>query len=459
MPSIDDFATWEPVLRLLRAANARSLAVPGGHVSGRIGNGWSLPLPRRIPSPGQAARTEDIRDELDAVERVRSALADAGSGSISFAARIAPSGRTVLDLFGSSVAVESGIGGPHPGSLVLVEDAVPEPWRRLPDPAPEAVPSPSVDRAALERTLRERIPDAVGAPEEEIAATEARLGVPLPDELKVLYRVTRAKWRNSRADRGAAMRVEDAVGCEVFSLDGLYVADASSRPCLWQFAAMEAVETSPDAEVQGIVGSPGWIAFGDNGGGDRIAVDLTPGPRGHIGQIIMLSHEENVGADIVADSLTDLVMRRPDERRGNRRGDEPSAVAWVNHVSVKSVRAAAHHGLEALSIGVCDGEPFSLAPLVGLPRLRTLGARAGTLADPLEIAELTRLEFLRLGPEDWRVLLDAGAVPRGLAAAFIEVAGDRHPAPVVDLANELLGLWDRPPIPRTTLEGDLGPAT
>jgi hypothetical protein len=27
----------------------------------------------------------------------------------------------------------------------------------------------------------------------------------------------------------------------------------------------------------------------------------------------------------------------------------------------------------------------------------------------------------------------------------------------VDLANEILALWDRPPITRTVLEGDLGP--
>ncbi|MEU1621050.1 SMI1/KNR4 family protein [Streptomyces sp. NPDC005722] len=458
MSSIHDFTTWEPLLRVLRAGNAERLAAPGGHVAGRIGRGsWSVPMPPRLPAPGRALQIEDVQDEFDAVERVRSALADAGVEDVPFTAEIEPDGRTVLYLHGSSPAVETGIGGAHPGALVLVEDAVPEPWRRLPEPAPEAVASPTADPAWLERTLRERIPDAIGATEAEIAEVEQRLGVVLPDELKALYRVTRARWEDWADDYEAAKRVFGAVGCELLSLDDLYVADAASRPCPWEFAAIEAVVTAPDAAVQGVVGSPGWIAFGDNGGGDRIAVDLTPGPRGHRGQVVILSHEENVGAGLVADSLTDMVADRRPTHTGEQRTGEPEAVAWVNTGSLGSVAAAAHPGLEVLYIGVREGEPLSLAPVVGLPRLRALTAYPGTLADPLEIAGLTGLEYLELGPEHWRVLLDAGAVPRGLLAAAIEVHGDRHPLPVVDLANEILALWDRPPIPVTVLEGHLGP--
>ncbi|MEC4017053.1 SMI1/KNR4 family protein [Streptomyces sp. H27-D2] len=458
MPSIHDFTTWEPVLRLLRAANAESLAAPGGHVAGRIGpDGWSLPLRRRLPPPGRAAQVEDMQDEFEAVKRVQSALADAGADGIPFVAEISPSGRTMLHLLGPSPAVEAGI-GPYPGSLILVEGSVPEPWRRLPEPAPGVVPAPSVDLASLERTLRERIPGAIGATEAEIAAAEARLGVALPDELKVLYRVTRARRGDWGGDYEAAERVFEAVGCELFSPDDLYIADAPSRPCPWEFAATAAVATPPDAAVQGLVGSPGWIAFADTGGGDRIAVDLTPGPRGHTGQIIVLDHEQNIGADLLADSLTDLVMNGRGEGRSGRRGDKPPVVARVNVGSLTSVQAAADAGLEVLSIGVWDGEPLSLAPVTGLPRLRTLTAYPGTLADPLEIAKLTGLEFLQLGPEEWRVLLDAGAVPRGLSAAAIEVRGNRHPLAIGAIANELLALWDRPPITPTVLEGHLGPA-
>lgn len=458
LPSIHDVTTWEPLLQLLLQDNAERLSAPDGYVAGHIGRGsWSVPAARPAFQPGRAALVSDMQTEWDAVGRVRDVLEASDIDEVSFMLETPASGKALLHLFDRGPAVESGV-GTHLGALVLVEGAVPEPWRRLPDPAPDAVPAPTADAALLERTLRERLPGAIGATEDEIAAAEARLGVTLPEELRALYRVTRGRWRDLGEDYSAATRMAKAVGCELLALDEVYVADAESRPAPWEFAAMDAVETRFDAAVQGLVGSPGWIVFGDTGGGDRIAVDLTPGPMGHLGQIIVMSHEENCGAGLVADSLTDLVLdQRPEEGRGAGREEQPSLVAWVNRSGIPSVTAAAHPGLEALSIGVWEGEPLSLAPLFGLPRLRTLTAYPGTLADPLEIARLGGLEFLRLAPEDWRVLLDAGAVPRGLSAAAIEVQGERDPLPVIELANEILALWDRPPITRTVIEADLGP--
>ncbi|SDM08345.1 SMI1 / KNR4 family (SUKH-1) [Nonomuraea maritima] len=455
MPSIHDFMTWEPLLRLLHVDNVESLGASGGHVAGQIGhNAWSLPLLPRFPTPGRALQADGMRDDLDAVERVQNALLDAGLDAISFAAEVSPTGRAVLHLFTTSSAVEEGI-GPYPGSLILVDGSVPQPWRRSPDPVLGAVQAPSVDLALLERTLRERMPGATGATEAEIAATEARLGVALPDELKALYRVTRGQRQDWGDNYAAADRVIEAVGCELFPLDDLYIADAASRPYLWRFAATEAAGTLPNATVQGVVGSPGWIAFGASGGGDRIAVDLTPGPDGHVGQIIVLDHE--IGADLLAESLTQLVVNRPTVQHFSRRGEESPVIARVNINALTSIQAAAHPSLEVLCIGVWDGEPLSLAPVTGLPRLRTLTAYPGTLVDPLEITKLTGLEFLELGPEEWRVLLDAGAVPHGLSAAAIQVHGNQHPLPIVALANDLLSLWNRPPITVTVLNGDLGP--
>ncbi|XRQ07260.1 SMI1/KNR4 family protein [Actinomadura welshii] len=458
MSSIHDFATWAPLLGLLRAGNAESLAAPGGHVAGRIGtHGWSVPLPRRLPPPGRALQTEDVQDENDAIQRVQSGLEHAGLADISFTAEMSPTGRTVLHLLTAGPSVERGL-GPYPGSLILVEGAVPEPWRRLPEPVPGATPAPSADPRSLKRALEERLGGANGAAEAEIAAAEERLGVALPDELKVLYRVAPPQGRN--ADYATVKRVYEAVGCDVLPLDEVYVADAASRPCPWEHAAMEAVSTPPGAAVQGVVGSPGWIVFGDNGGGDRIAVDLTPGPRGHVGQIIMLSHETSIGAHLLADSLTAFVVSGEDDADDEDDEDERPAVARVNIGNLMSIEAAAHPRLEVLSIGVWEGEPLSLAPVLGLPRLRTLTACPGTLADPLEIAALDGLEFLEVGPVEWRRLLDAGAVPRSLSAAAIDVPGrGPHPLPIVDLANDILALWDRPPITRTVLEGDLAPAT
>lgn len=455
MSPIHELATWEPLLRLLHKDNSERLAAPGGHVAGQISQGgWSVPVRRRSPPPGRASLVEDMQEEYDAVGRVHTALAESGVEGVAFVAEISPAGRAVLHLIETGPAVERGIGGPHPGPILLVEGAVPEPWRRLPDPADSVSPDPAADPAALERTLRERLPDAIGATEEEIAATEERLGLALPEELKALYRVTRARWEDWDGDYDRAEPVYDAVGCELLPLDHLYVAEASTRRCYWRFAAKEAVVTPPDAKVQGLAGSPGWIVFGDNGGGDRLAVDLTPGPRGHRGQIVLIGHEDTIGADLLAASLTDLVRNGEHEERARRR--EAPAVAYVNVASLGSVEEAVHPDLEVLSIGVLpEGAPVSLAPVVGLPRLRTLSAYPGTLADPLEIGRLTGLEYLELAPEQWRTLLDAGAVPRSLLAAGIEAHGEHHPLPVVDLTNELLALWDRPPMTRTVLEGDL----
>ncbi|MGI5507932.1 SMI1/KNR4 family protein [Streptomyces sp. CA-106131] len=389
LPSVHDFATWEPVLRLLRDSGAKEQAAPSIRVAGRIGQqGWSLPLRRRLPPPGRAAQVEDMRDEMEAVERVRHALADAGVDNLSFTAEISPAGKTALRLLGPSPAVEPGIGTPHPGALILVEGAVAQPWLCLPDPVPGAVPAPSADPALLERTLRERLPGAIGATETEIAAAEARLGVTRPEELKVLYRVTRARWEDWGDDDQAAKRECMAVGCELFALDDLYIADASSRHCRSKFAAMEAVVTPPDAAVQGLVGSPGWIAFGDNGGGDRLALDLTPGPRGHVGQVIILSHEENIGACLVADSLTNLVMNQRSKRRGGFGGDQPPAVARVNIRSVSDwlsepecCSALGANRLRALVLNDRSRQPaWHVPPDAGRPRRKTRPRRVPDVA-------------------------------------------------------------------------------
>ena len=453
MPSLHDFTTWQPLLRLLYAAHAEKLTVPGGHVAGQIGpGGWSVPLPFRPPQPGRASLVSDNQEQFDAVGQIVEALKENGGGGVSFVveAASAPSGvRLHVISLGSSA--EPGVATAHPGTLLLADGALPEPVCRLPEPVPGVVAAPSADVELLQRTLRERLPKAVGASDEEIAAVEARLGVPLPAELRALYQVVRSRYEDWDDYREPC----DTVGCELFPLDEVYVADAVSRGVLWRFGAMEAVETGPEDAVQGLVGSPGWIVFGDNGGGDRIAIDLTPGPEGHVGQVIIISHEENIGAGLVADSLTEMVVHRHFDGRPVRRTERPPLVAHVNHASVPSIEAAAHPGLEVLSLGVWEKQPLSLTPVFGLPRLRTLSAYPGTLADPREIARLTHLEYLKLPPAEWRVLLDAGAVPTGLLAAGIEAHRQQdNPLQTIALANEILALYGRPPIADiTVLEG------
>ncbi|WP_436531038.1 SMI1/KNR4 family protein [Actinoplanes sp. HUAS TT8] len=452
MRSIYDFTTWAPLVELMRAGGGPA---EGGYVAGYVGRGsWSVPVSEH-----------QWEAELAATERVTGALAEAGLDQISFVLE-----ESALHLITFGPAVEASTGA-NPGALILADGAVPEPWRRLPRPSDDAPVAASADPGLLESTLRSRLAAAVAgeqslggaaassppaasspvaASEGEIASAEERLGVVLPDELKAVYRVFRGGWQDFGEDEEAAERWYDALRLELTPITEIYLAEPSTRPCEWEFAAMEAAVTGPDDAVQGLVGSAGWIVFAENGGGDRYAIDLTPGPRGHRGQVILIGHEENVGAELIADSLTDLLVHRREHEQPRSRADRAPAVAHVNRASVTSIEAAAHPDLEVLSIGVWSGEPFRLGPVMGLPRLRTLSAYPGTLADPMEIAGLTGLEYLELTPEDWRVLLDAGAVPGGLAAAGIE-HGNRNPLAIMELANELLALRGRPLITSTVV--------
>ncbi|WP_222720293.1 hypothetical protein [Actinomadura sp. HBU206391] len=102
----------------------------------------------------------------------------------------------------------------------------------------------------------------------------------------------------------------------------------------------------------------------------------------------------------------------------------------------------------------CRCNPLSLVRVTGLPRLRTLTACFGTIADPLDIAELTSLRFPELGPEEWGVLLDAGAVPRSLSAASVAAPGTCSRSWPSPTNSSPCGTA---PITQTILEGHLGP--
>lgn len=469
MLAIDDPTTWLPLLGFLWENDADSLGFPGAYIVGRVdrfgGFGFSA-SPGGSALPSRSAFLA-VAHGLgpDPIALIRGALTDAGMDGISYVAHFSPDGRVELHLLslpnghpdtGNGI---TGNGIYALGPLVLVEGAVPEPWRRAPAPQPGARPHESMDLGLLERMLRERFPGGTGATDEEIAAAESRLGIPLPDELRVLYQVRR-EWDDVDED--------DDLAIELLPLDRVFLATVATRPCYWEFAAEAASVTMPDDEVQDLVGSPGWVVFGRTVFGDHVAIDLTPGPRGNIGQVITIIGKEDLGAGLYAHSLTAMVREQPERLIGGRVLKMPfvvrvspfyaSATSFVAKLGVESIEAAVGPDLEVLSIEAWEGEPISLAPVVGLPRLRSLTANPGTLADPLEIARLTSLEFLALGPQEWRILLDADAVPRSLLAAAIKPHGDRHPLPLVEIANELLARWDRPLITRALIAVNLSEA-
>ena len=443
MPALHDFATWAPLLRRIREERPDLHEWTGGVRAGA----YSLPPP--VSDPG-----EYWGSLFEAAHPLQAALREAGKDSIEFSVRIGTDGHAVVtpSADSPSARIIRDVGVNTAGHLILVDGAVPEPVRRKPETYPGLHSAPSTDPELLERVLRERMPDAVGATDVEIAEVEQRLGIPLPAELAAVLRVT----RTCRDERD----IDALGGIELFGLDSIKRAsEADARNDLpFDMLAAVAVVTGPDSAVQGLVASTGWILIGDHGGGtgNLVAIDLSPGPAGHVGQLVVLSHESYIGAWLLADSLTDLVLgREAASQEWGEPWEEPPAVVIVNSSQDRSVRAAATEQLEVLIIGLRDEAPSHLTPLVGLPRLRTLVAYPGKVADPLVIGRLTGLEYLEIGPADWRALLGAGAVPRSLLAAGIS-GYNLDPAEVDDVYDALIRLWGGSGLQTVTIEGDLG---
>jgi cell wall assembly regulator SMI1 len=323
--------------------------------------------------------------------------------------------------------------------LMLVAGALPEPARREPRTYPGRGLAPSADPGRLERVLRERMPYAVGADEAELAAVEARLGMPLPAELRVVLGITRAEWGALGFDD-----IEALGGVELFGLDGIERAsEADVRKGIpFPFLAAKAAVTGPDAAVQGLVDPPCWIVVGDHGGGsgDWVAVDLMPGPAGHVGQLVVISHEEEIGAQLLAESFTALILEGGIEDYEDNPGEAPPYAVTVDSAQGLSVAAVATAELEVLRIGTWDANPSDLTPLVGLPRLRTLIAHPGKIAHPAVIGRLKGLEYLEIGLDEWEALLAADAVPRSLLAAGVSGYG-HDPARVDAVYVALKRLW------------------
>ena len=446
------FETWAPMLKLVRAEHPELCAWSGDYGPGA----FSLPL----------AKTSDESEYTlaltDAAEPLSSALKDAGRSSISFSVRFAPDGHTVVTPAAESptTKVHRAFGSNGAGHVVLVDGAVPEPVRREPRTYPGRGPAPSADPELLERVLRERMPDAVGATEQELTALEKRLGMPLPPELRAVLTVTRAKY-GDYGPYGEDDRYERDTtalgGIEQFETDGIERASVADvrKGLPFDFLAREAVVTWPDSPVQGLVAPSEWIVIGDLGGtGDWVAIDLAPGPAGHVGQLVVLSHESDVGAWLLADSITDLVLHGENASPQGETVTEPPAAVMVNSAEGMTVEAAATEELEVLGVGHWDTAPSDLSPLVGLPALRTVTAEPGTIADPLVIGRLDHLEYLEIGLDEWQALIAADAVPKSLLAAGIS-GSDLDRAEVDAVYDTLIRLWGGEGLRTVTIEGDL----
>ncbi|MBL0886313.1 SMI1/KNR4 family protein [Myceligenerans indicum] len=257
----------------------------------------------------------------------------------------------------------------------------------------------------------------------ELGLAEERLGVTLPPELRTLYRTV--------AD--GFVRCDGWPGFHVVPLDDPERDMPRWRWCSGGRLSLTAARTGPDSHVQALSDPAEWVLFGS---ADvwNISVDLAPGPRGTVGQIIAwdtADADQPFGAEVWAGSLSQLLQARissDDLAAGLPRTYAttlPPLFVDTHATSGDDPAGPISADLEVLTV---RQRRMSLAGLAGHTRLRTLIAHPG-MADGLEaIGTIQSLEFVSLGAAEWHDLLDAGAVPPNLLAARVtaEVAPGRH---------------------------------
>lgn len=125
------------------------------------------------------------------------------------------------------------------------------------------------------------------------------------------------------------------------------------------------------------------------------------------------------------------------------------------YVSSDSIAgAAARDDIEAVRFSR-QTDPLDRNPLLDHPGIRTIDAGIERLPDPTQVNSFPSLEYLSMTASDWRILLNASAVPESLLSTKVN---SLDALDVVTVSNQLLALWGRPLITVTTLRGDVATA-
>lgn len=327
--------------------------------------------------------------------------------------------------------ITPGVDGASPlgRTVVLVPGAVPAPFRV--QPATLARPTATNDLEVIRQAIAAGVEDATPADEAAVVAAEQALGVAFPPELRALWAgAGSGDYLPGEVGRDEDDIDEDAVAFDIVSPEQVAREVTpwreGGREITWEYDATVVLDPSPGDKVQQVMHSHGWVPFAGDWGGNPYALDLTPGPAGLVGQVIQADHErDDEPPRLVSDSLTDFVQGRfVDEERA---GSDVVRKASLGSSSAPTVdQLATAHDLEVLAVSAASG-PLDLTPVLSLPRLRSVTAQTGSLADPAQLRALPALEYLQLGADDWNRLLDSGPLPRTLLAAGL-------PADEVDTA-------------------------
>jgi len=432
---------WVPIVQELR-----NMAPPGTVstcLAGTVGwRGWNGSAPIDFDATGHGTKRREpwSTDALDGV------CAAAGQERLAFDIEARPDGGTahvMLSDDAARVGVSRGV-----RELVLIPGSMPAPFTQRPVTYPvttaaKANPGQVVDTV---KRLQRR---STGASEASISRAEKRWGVRFPAELRALYSTASSGELIDKqaGDEGAIMRITPLAG-EFRDWPAQTIAPE------WSTSA-DRVFHDPSGKVQDLPVSSGWIQIGDDWGGSYWVMDLTPGPNGHVGQVLFIDRDDQYGACWVADSLAEFLLlsnRYPvDQPSHDWQGMGPYR-DYLLRVGDGSGRSIAEVAPTTQVVELFGDQSIDMAVLAGHPSIRSVTVN-GSVTSWETLATLPALEWLNMGMSDWIRLLDAGQVPATLkAAGFIDQA-DLIPTTMV--FNRLLSLWGRDTVLITAIQIEL----
>lgn len=147
------------------------------------------------------------------------------------------------------------------------------------------------------------------ASDAEIALCEAALSVSLPSDFR------------------QSLRCHDGVGRVLFLVGDFRLWPIKEIIRLNRKKRFNNEFASGDASgrVKDLIDNSLWIGFGDNGGSGTVAVDLDPGEKGTVGQIIVQYEDETV---VLAGGIREFLERAASEIESGERVWDGNAGQW-----------------------------------------------------------------------------------------------------------------------------------
>lgn len=326
--------------------------------------------------------------------------------------------------------------------VVLTLGIDPEPFRRQPEPAGEQRISSGCDPELVARIVADQLPGVAATDPERLAAAEQAFGYPLPADVRALYATVAG---------GDLYSIEEPDGPDLpWITRGMYVMPvdesegrAYCRPpqryLSWRSGTGVAVTPDRFGQLQPLAHSPAWFVVGTDPDAGFFVVDMAPGPKGTVGQLLHVHRDVPVGAQWLAPSLTEYLQ--------NGAVIDPKSMFDIDQEAAERsliVEAIADIApqTEVLRLRSLDA-PVDLSPLAGHPRLRSVDISTPTVSGLDALRDLPALEFLSMPVATWQTVINDGLTPDSLHAVGFEDAGQgwvRAPfTDTIEVANALLG--------------------